>query len=135
MTRFDITQGLATGSLGQSMTGSQMVDRLSSGVSMETRIVDDASIELMFPKTGDIGYRLLVKRDCGLSLKKGRQGQLQRMTLVIQQPYGGNCEVEFATSINWQDGQPFIDTRIGSVIIVEILFDGINTFYGRLIYG
>ena len=45
-----MTQGLAKGSLGQEMTGGQIVDRLSAGIPIENRIVNDPAITLMFPK-------------------------------------------------------------------------------------
>ena len=119
-----MTQGLAKGSLGQEMTGGQIVDRLSAGILVENRIVNDPAITLMFPKAGDISYRLLLQKACGISLGQGQKGQLQRMTIILQQPYEGNCEVEFDASVKWQNRQPFIDTRAGSVTLVEILFDG-----------
>ena len=130
-----MTQGLAKGSLGQEMTGGQIVDRLSAGILVENRIVNDPAITLMFPKAGDISYRLLLQKACGISLGQGQKGQLQRMTIILQQPYEGNCEVEFDASVKWQNRQPFIDTRAGSVTIVELMYDGTSQFYGRLIYG
>lgn len=135
MSTFDMTQGLAKGSLGKAMTGGQMVDRLSAGTGIETRIVNGSPISLTFPETGDIGYRLLLQNAGSISLDPGNSGQLQRMTLILQQPYDGNSEVEFETAIYWQDKQPFIDTRAGSVTIIEILSDGSGSFYGRLMYG
>ena len=135
MSRFDMTQGLAKGSLGQEMTGGQIVDRLSAGIPIENRIVNDPAITLMFPKAGEISYRLLLQKACGISLGQGQKGQLQRMTIILQQPYEGNCEVEFDASVKWQNRQPFIDTRAGSVTIVELMYDGTSQFYGRLIYG
>lgn len=135
MSRFDMTQGLAKGSLGQEMTGGQIVDRLSAGIPIENRIVNDPAITLMFPKAGEINYRLLLQKACGISLGQGQKGQLQRMTIILQQPYEGNCEVEFDASIKWQNRQPFIDTRAGSVTVVELLSDGTSQFYGKLIYG
>ena len=135
MSRFDMTQGLAKGSLGQEMTGGQIVDRLSAGIPIENRIVNDPAITLMFPKAGEISYRLLLQKACGISLGQGQKGQLQRMTIILQQPYEGNCEVEFDASIKWQNRQPFIDTRAGSVTVVELLSDGTSQFYGKLIYG
>jgi len=130
-----MTQGLAKGSLGQEMTGGQIVDRLSAGIPIENRIVNDPAITLMFPKAGEISYRLLLQKACGISLGQGQKGQLQRMTIILQQPYEGNCEVEFDASIKWQNRQPFIDTRAGSVTVVELLSDGTSQFYGKLIYG
>ena len=130
-----MTQGLAKGSLGQEMTGGQIVDRLSAGILVENRIVNDPAITLMFPKAGEISYRLLLQKACGISLGQGQKGQLQRMTIILQQPYEGNCEVEFDASVKWQNRQPFIDTRAGSVTIVELMYDGTSQFYGRLIYG
>ena len=135
MSRFDMTQGLAKGSLGQEMTGGQIVDRLSAGILVENKIVNDPAITLMFPKAGEISYRLLLQKACRISLGQGQKGQLQRMTIILQQPYEGNCEVEFDASVKWQNRQPFIDTRAGSVTLVEILFDGMSQFYGKLIYG
>lgn len=130
-----MTQGLAKGSLGQEMTGGQIVDRLSAGIPVENRIVNDPAITLMFPKAGDISYRLLLQKACRISFGQGQKGQLQRMTIILQQTYEGNCEVEFDAYVRWQNRQPFIDTRAGSVTIVEFMYDGIGNYYGRLIYG
>ncbi|MBI0180221.1 hypothetical protein [Commensalibacter sp. W8163] len=135
MSRFDMTQGLAKGSLGQEMTGGQIVDRLSAGIPVENRIVNDPAITLMFPKAGEISYRLLFRKACSISLGQGQKGQLQRMTVILQQPCEGDCEVEFDASVRWHGRQPFIDTRAGSVTIVEFMSDGIGNYYGRLIYG
>ena len=118
-----MTQGLAKGSLGQEMTGGQIVDRLSAGIPVENRIVNDPAITLMFRKA------------CRISLGKGQESQLQRMTVILQQPCEGDCEVEFDASVRWHDKQPFIDTRAGSVTIVEFMSDGNGNYYGRLIYG
>ena len=130
-----MTQGLAKGSLGQEMTGGQIVDRLSAGILVENRIVNDPAITLLFPKAGEISYRLLLQKSCGISLGQGQKGQLQRMMIILQQPCEGNCEVEFDASVRWQGKQPFIDTRELSVTVVELMYDGNDNYYGRLIYG
>ena len=135
MSTIDMTEGLAKGSLGSEITGGQIADRLDNIVIIENRIINDSSFLLGFPKSGDIAYRLLVNKSCNLSIEPGRQGLLQRMTIILQQSSDGNCDVDFGTSVNWQGRQPFIDTRAGSVTIVEILFDGMDNYYGRLIYG
>ena len=69
-----MTQGLAKGSLGQEMTGGQIVDRLSAGILVENRIVNDPAITLMFPKAGEISYRLLLQKECRISLGQGQKG-------------------------------------------------------------
>lgn len=133
-TFLDISQGVATGRTGKVMSGGQIVDAVSCGVPITTQIINSPSTTLSFANWGDIGYRLLLNQNTTLSLSGGNKGQLQKMTLIIQQPMNGGCEVILPDNLNFN--QPvFIDSRIGSVSILEILFDGIQNYYGRIIYG
>lgn len=133
-TILDISQGVAKGRTGKVMSGGQIVDAVSNGTPIITNIVKDSETTLSFANWGDIGYRLLLNQNTTLSLSGGNKGELQKMTLIIQQPMNGGCEVTLPDSIKF-DKPVFIDSRIGSVCILEILFDGSQTYYGRLIYG
>lgn len=131
---FDFTSGVAQGRTGRNMSGGQMVDACSSGVPISTIVNPGASYTLKFAEWGDIGYRLVPEKNCSLSLSGGNMNELQKITLIIQQPPTGNCEITLPSNINWTN-KPFIDSQIGSVSILEIMFDGGMNYYGRLIYG
>lgn len=133
-TFLDISQGVATGRTGKIMSGGQIVDAVSSGIPIITKIINSSETTLSFANWGDIGYRLLLNQNTTISLSGGNTGELQKMTLVIQQPMDGGCEVTLPDNLNFNQSV-FIDSRIGSVSILEILFDGSQNYYGRIIYG
>lgn len=133
-TFLDFTQGVSTGRTGKIMSGGQMVDAVTCGVPITTLVNPGNTQTLSFPQWGDIAYRILPTGNCSLSIQNGNTGELQKMTIIVQQPYDGNCEITLPDTINWSN-KPFIDSRIGSVSILEIIWDGAQNFYGRLIYG
>ncbi|MBS1017260.1 hypothetical protein [Acetobacter persici] len=133
-TFLDITQGVATGRTGKIMSGGQMVDACSSGVPITTIINPGSSYSLRFPNWGDIGYRILPNANFSIELSGGNTGELQKITIIIQQPITGNCEAVWPENIQW-DEKPFVDSRIGYVSIFEIIWDGLGNYYGRMIYG
>lgn len=133
-TFLDISQGVAKGRTGKIMSGGQIVDAVSNGTPIITNIVNSSETTLSFANWGDIAYRLLLNQNTTISLSGGNTGELQKMTLVIQQPMNGGCEVTLPDTINF-DKAVFIDSRIGSVSILEIIWDGAQNYYGRIIYG
>lgn len=80
---------------------------------MMSKIVKVSSLTLDYPHWGDVGYRLLLQKNCELSIGQGQKGQLQYMVIILQQPYEGNCEVTFSNEIYWQDKQFSINTTPG----------------------
>lgn len=134
-TLLDFSAGVATGAGGNTFSGGQMVDAVTSGVPMLTAAFPGPTLVLQFPKYGDSAYRVLPDQACTLSLAGGAPRQLQLMRVLIQQPYGGNCEITWPDSMIWPDGAAFVDSRIGSVCCVEIMWDGKSQYYGRRIFG
>lgn len=134
-TLLDFTAGVATGAGGNTLSGGQIVDAVTSGVPMVTKINPDLDVALSFARCGDIGYRLLLSQNCTLSLTGGNLGELQKMHSFMQQPFAGNCEVQWPENVFWADDAPFVDSRIGSVCCCEIIWDGASRYYGRKIFG
>lgn len=134
-TLLDFSTGMAKGAGGNTLSGSQIVDSITSGTPILTHLNVGAAFELNFANYGDIGHRLLLNEDCSLSLKGGNTGELQTLYLFIQQPYEGNCEITWPSNIIWAKAPVFVDSRIGSVCCVKIVWDGATTYYGGLIFG
>lgn len=133
-TFLDISQGVAKGRTGKIMSGGQIVDAVSNGIPIITNIVNSSETTLSFANWGDIAYRLLLNQNTTISVSGGNTSELQKMTIIIQQPMDGGCEVTLPQNINF-DKTVFIDSRIGSVSILEIIWDGSQNYYGRIIYG
>ncbi|OAZ73917.1 hypothetical protein BJI49_07590 [Acetobacter pasteurianus] len=134
-TLLDFSAGVATGAGGNTLSGGQIVDAVTSGTSILTKLNPGASCDLPFAKRGNIGYRILPDQDCALSVSGGNVGELQTMHILIQQPFSGNCEITWPDNVIWPSGAPFVDSRIGAVCCVEIMWDGASRYYGRLIFG
>lgn len=57
------------------------------------------------------------------------------MRVLIVQPLASNCVVTWPSNVIWAKGAPFVDSRSGSVVCAEIMFDGDARYYGRRIFG
>ncbi|MBS1016905.1 hypothetical protein [Acetobacter persici] len=134
-TLLDFSAGVATGAGGNTLSGGQLVDAVTSGVQMLTAAFPGPKLALTFPEYGDGAVRVLPDRSCTLSLSGGAVGQLQLMRVLIQQPYGGNCDITWPDNVTWPDAATFVDSRIGAVCCVEIMWDGKSQYYGRRIFG
>lgn len=134
-TLLDFSAGVATGAGGNTLSGGQIVDAVTSGIPMLTKANPGASCDLPFANRGNIGYRILPDQNCALSVSGGNVSELQIMRVLIQQPYGGNCEITWPDNVIWPEGAAFVDSRIGAVCCVEIMWDGASRYYGRLIFG
>lgn len=135
LTLLDFSAGAATGVGGITFSGGQIVDAITSGIPILTKANPGTSCSLEFGNCGNIGYRILPNEDCTLSISGGNAGELQIMRVLIQQPYGGDCEIAWPDNVVWPEGTVFVDSRIGAVCCVEIMWDGASRYYGRLIFG
>lgn len=134
-TLLDFSAGVATGAGGNTLSGGQIVDVVTSGTPILTQANPGSACNLVFANHGNIGYRILPDQNCNLSIGGGNVGELQTLRVIIQQPYGGNCEITWTDNVIWESGAPFVDSRIGAVCCVEIMWDGASRYYGRLIFG
>lgn len=134
-TLLDFSAGVATGAGGNTLSGGQIVDAVTSGTPILTKLNPGASCNLAFASYGNIRYRILPDQDCALSVSGGNVGELQTMRVFTQQPYGGNCEITWPDKVIWPEGAAFVDSRIGAICCVEIMWDGASRYYGRLIFG
>ncbi|ARW10042.1 hypothetical protein [Acetobacter ascendens] len=134
-TLLDFSAGVATGAGGNTLSGAQVVDAVTSGIPMLTLPNSGSACNLVFATCGHIGYRILPNQNCTLNISGGNTGELQMMHVVIQQPYGGNCEITWSDNVVWPEGGAFVDSRIGAVCRVEIMWDGASRYYGRQIFG
>ncbi|WP_250697765.1 hypothetical protein, partial [Acetobacter pasteurianus] len=105
-TLLDFSAGVATGAGGNTLSGGQIVDAVTSGTSILTKLNPGASCGLPFAKRGNIGYRILPDQDCALSVSGGNVGELQTMHILIQQPFSGNCEITWPDNVIWPSGAP-----------------------------
>lgn len=134
-TLLDFSAGVATGASGNTFSGGQIVDAVTSGIPMLTKANPGATCGLPFANRGNIGYRILPDQNCILSLSGGNVGELQTMRVLIQQPYNGNCEITWPDNVIWPEGSAFVDSRFGAVCCVEIMWDGASRYYGRRVFG
>ena len=135
VTVLDFSVGVATGAGGNTLSGGQIVDAVTSGTPILTKLNPGASCSLSFANRGNIGYRILPNQNCTLSVIGGNVGELQIMNIIIQQPYNGNCEITWPDNVIWPNGTAFVDSRIGSICCIEIMWDGASRYYGRAIFG
>ncbi|KDE20641.1 hypothetical protein AZ09_04125 [Acetobacter aceti 1023] len=135
MRTLDFSNWVATGAGGKILSGGQLVDAATSGVPIITKVVPGPTCELKFAERGNIGYRIVPDQYCALSLSGGNLGELQIMRIVIQQPFGGNCEIKWPSNVTWPKGAAFVDSRIGAICCVEIMWDGASRYYGTSIFG
>jgi len=126
---------VVTGASGKRMSLSQVVDVITSGRQIVTKNFFGSSISLNFLEFGDSAFRLLPNEDFSISVSGGVSGQIQIMRLLIQQPYNGNCEITWPNNITWTNSPIFVDTRIGVVSCIDILWDGMSNYYGSMIFG
>lgn len=131
----DISMASACSSTGEKMYGRQIVDNIMNRANIMGIIVKDKQYTLAFPNFGDGYSRILLQNTIDLTVLNGTKGQYQKATVIFQQPVNGNCEVNFPDTILWADKKPFIDTRGGKTAIIEFIFDGSDSIYGRMIYG
>lgn len=133
---FDITSGVAKGQMGRRMSGSQIVDACSAGIPIYTIINPGPSCNLKFANWGDVGYRIIPNENCVLNITAGNLNELQKITIIIEQPISGGCEITLPDDITWTGNiPPFIDSQIRARSILEVIWDGAATLYGRMIYG
>lgn len=131
----DFSAVVATGGRGNTLSGGQIVDAITSGAPMTPIINPGAACALSYAAAGDSGYRIMPDMACSLTLSDGQKGQIQVMRLLIIQPPSGNCLITWPSNVIWPDGNPFVDSRSGAVMCVEIMFDGDGRHYGRRIFG
>lgn len=131
----DFSAGIASGGRGNTLSGGQIVDAITSGAPMTTIVNPGAAYVLSYAAAGDNGYRIMPDMACSLTLSDGQKGQIQIMRVLIIQPPDGNCVVTWPSNIIWPDGTPFVDSRSGAVMCAEIMFDGDDRYYGRRIFG
>lgn len=134
-TLLDFSAGVAVGARTKTLSGGQLVDAAISGTPILIKVNPGATCSLSFAEYGDVGIRILPDQDCVLSLSGGNIAELQIMRVLIQQPYDGNCQVTWPSNVIWPDGAPFVDSRMGAVCCVEIMWDGASLYYGRRIFG
>lgn len=134
-TLLDFSAAVATGGRGNTLSGGQVVDAITSGAPMTSVGLPGATCALSYAASGDNGYRIMLDTTCSLSLSGGQQGQIQIMRVLIIQPPSGNCLVTWPTNVIWPNGAPFVDSRAGAVMCAEIMFDGDGRYYGRRIFG
>ncbi len=134
-TLLDFTAGVATGAGGNTLSGGQIVDAIMSGTPILAKPTPGAACELMFASRGNIAYRISLSQSCVFSISGGNLGELQTMNVIVEQSYNGNCEIIWPDNIIWKKCAPFVDSRIGAVCCVEIMWDGASRYYGRLIFG
>lgn len=134
-TLFDFSAGVATGGCGNTLSGAQLVDAVTSGNPMTTFVSSDSVCNLSYAGLGDNAYRIMPDTACSLTISGGQKGQIQIMRVLIIQPPSGNCVVTWPLNVNWPDGVPFVDSRPSAVMCVEIMFDGDCRYYGRRIFG
>lgn len=118
-----------TGSKGNVLFSSQIVDRLVSGCPLVSKTVDH-DIELNFAGVGDIAYSLYLKQNSNITINSGIKGQLQKMTVIVS--IMNDSKVNFLSSILWDKNKhPFISSLEGSYTIIELIFDGYSKIFGR----
>lgn len=133
-TLLDFSAGIATGGRGDTLSGAQLVDATVSGVPVVTHVSPDATCVLAFAAYGSIAHRVLPMQDISLSLSGGAKGQLQEMTVFIQQPAEGGFRVALPPDVIWSAGAPFIDSRSGAVTFFRLWsLDGGVSVYGRIL--
>lgn len=131
----DLSNDHVLSSFGERVFGTQLADGFLNGRQVNVLIPRTGEQTLEFARSGDVCYRLMPTQDLKITIPNGVRGQFQRMTVILQQPAGGDCAVTFPGSIKWAGGKPFLDSRAGAVAILEFLSDGSSTLYGRLIHG
>ncbi|MFT8463119.1 hypothetical protein [Acetobacter persici] len=134
-TLLDFSAGVAVGGRGDTLSGAQLVDAATSGVPMLPKVSPGPTLPLQFSAYGDIGFRVIPDQTCSLSISGGVAGQIQRMRILIQQPPAGNCDITWPDDVIWPDGAAFVDSRIGSVCCVDIMWDGASRYYGSKVFG
>lgn len=131
----DFSKSNASGSLGATMTGSQIVDALTGGPALITRIVNDATRVLAFGARGDVGYRIIPQQNCALSFTGELPGKIQKIRLIVQQPDGGGVAIAWPDGVQWIGQEVFVDTSVGSVCCVEFTSDTDGIIWGELLYS
>lgn len=136
MTTFlDISTGRAMDALGNTMSGAQLVASVQAGTPATSVPLPGSAYPLIFPKWGDVFYRIMPRENCQLSLSGGAPGKMQKMRVMVQQPPNGGCEITWPENVIWPDGVAFVDSRIGSAVCVEFMFDGSSRYYGVKVFG
>lgn len=133
-TLLDFTAGVAIGAGGNTLSGGQIVDAVSSGPPVVVHVNPDTSLALSFSERGRIAHRVLPVQDTEISIIGGVSGLFQEMLVMVQQSAMGNNMVTLPANIVWQRNPPFIDTRSGAVTFFRFwTLDGGNTIYGKSI--
>lgn len=70
-----------------------MAAKCEHGVPVKTHLAVSGKYPLQQPIFGDIVYHLLLAGDATLKVELGKATERQSMTIVIQQPLHGECEV------------------------------------------
>ncbi|EUK18812.1 hypothetical protein [Commensalibacter papalotli (ex Servin-Garciduenas et al. 2014)] len=117
------------GSKGEILYGYQIVDRLNSGCpSLPMNI--NGNTELNFANVGDISYICSITGQSKITIKPGKKGQLQRMTLLIVNN-ANNSVVTFSENVITGKDNLYIQSTIGSFSVVEFIYDGYLKIFGR----
>ncbi|MGD7069567.1 hypothetical protein [Acetobacter sp. AAB5] len=133
-TLLDFTAGVATGAGGNTLSGGQIVDAVTSGPPVVVHVNPDTSLALSFSGCGRIAHRVLPVQDTEISIIGGVSGLFQEMLVMVQQSAMGNAVVALPSGIVWQGAAPFIDIRAGAVTFFRLwTLDGGNTIYGKSI--
>lgn len=111
---------------GKVIFPSQVADLLYSGCSSIPKTVN-GDTTLDFAETKNIAYILQVNSSSNITINKGVQGQLQKMTLIVNNLSDGNV-VTLSSEVTIKGAIPFIKSSKG-FSLVEIIFDGYSTIY------
>lgn len=131
-TLLDFTAGVAKGAGGNTLSGSQIVDAVTSGTPVVMHVNPDTVLSLSFAKRGNIAHRIIASQNITLAITGGISGQFQEMFVMVQQPANGEGVVTLPSGIIWVGHAPFIDARSGAVTFFRLwTLDGGNTIYGK----
>lgn len=131
-TLLDFSAGVATGGRGDTLSGAQLVDATISGTPVVTHVSTAATCVLSFAAYGHITHCILPAQATALSLSGGMAGQLQEITVMIQQSAEGGFLVTLPPGVIWSAGAPFIDSRAGAITFFRLWsLDGGVSVYGR----
>lgn len=111
-----------------------MAAKWEHGVPVKTHLAVSGKYRLQQPIFGDIVYRLLLATDATLIVASGKAAERQSMTLVIQQPLNGGCEVTWPSGVKWQEGHaPFVDSRPAAITVATFTrIDDTDLLFGRV---
>lgn len=111
-----------------------MAAKWEHGVPVKTHLAVSGVYSLQQPIFGDIVYRLLLAGDASIDIDAGKAAERQSMTIVIQQPLDGGCEVAWPSGVKWQEGRaPFVDSRPAAITVATFTrIDDSDLLFGRV---